>query len=113
MAAPENQPGPAHTDPPIPPGTRGAGAFSDRVRPGQATGPAAIHAPWRLAYLEGLDEGERSSATSPAKKNGGGSFLAEYWADPAGDVRNHVIVRASHGMILLNAYPYEIGRAHV
>lgn len=41
-----------------------------------------------------------------------GSFLLDYWRTPnpeRDDVTNHVIVRAAHGLILLNAFPYTSG----
>jgi ATP adenylyltransferase len=73
----------------------------------QALGPESIRAPWRLQYLESLSEagpaGSASDAAEPA------SFLGAYWADPAADEANHVIVRAGAGMILLNAFPYASG----
>ncbi len=63
-----------------------------------------LHAPWRLEYLEGLKESE--SAPGGPKT---GSFLLDYWLEPARDVANHVIVRTAEGMILLNAFPYANG----
>jgi ATP adenylyltransferase len=66
--------------------------------------PGALHAPWRLEYLEGLGAKE--------KKGGGastGSFLRDYWLDPGSDVANHVVVRTGTGLILLNRYPYANG----
>ncbi|HLO41563.1 MAG TPA: HIT domain-containing protein, partial [Phycisphaerales bacterium] len=35
--------------------------------------------------------------------------MLDYWRDPASDVKNHVVVRGVHGMILLNAFPYASG----
>lgn len=69
-------------------------------------GPPAIQAPWRLAYLEGVDAKEKS-AGPPAI--GSGSFLLDYWNDPSRDAENHVIVRTDKGLILLNAFPYSNG----
>ena len=37
------------------------------------------------------------------------SFLADDWLDVANDHRNHIIVRSTHGLILLNAFPYASG----
>lgn len=71
-----------------------------------ATGPSAIHAPWRLAYLESLGEEERTGQPKPGAS---GSFLRDYWLNPSGDKANHVIVRTADGMILLNAFPYATG----
>lgn len=65
----------------------------------------ALHAPWRLSYLEmlGAAEAERdksqigksahedTAGTAPKPKPN--CFLREYWLNPAHDERNHVIVR--------------------
>lgn len=64
-------------------------------------GPAAIHAPWRMSYLEGLSAGKSEPTT--------GSFLRDYWLDPSRDEANLVVVRDGHGMVLLNRYPYANG----
>jgi len=66
----------------------------------------ALQAPWRLRYLETIDEKER---TSGPPKPSSGSFLRDYWLDPEHDEANHVILRTADGMILLNAYPYANG----
>ena len=71
-------------------------------------GPKALQAPWRLEYLEALDKKEQSAAAA-GKPASTGSFLLDYWLDPAADDRNHVIVRTAHGMILLNGFPYATG----
>ncbi|MCB9846008.1 MAG: HIT domain-containing protein [Phycisphaeraceae bacterium] len=63
-------------------------------------GHPAIHAPWRLEYLEGL-------GGDPA--SGGASFLASYWDHPERDEHNLVVHRDSHGMVLLNRFPYANG----
>lgn len=70
-------------------------------------GPDAIWAPWRLEYLESLDETPTpvKAAAPPAPA----CFLDDYWAKPDDDIRNHVIVRTDRGMILLNAFPYANG----
>ncbi len=73
--------------------------------PEQPTNPASIWAPWRLEYLESLDDdGPPAPASSPT-----GCFLSDYWVSPGDDEANHVIVRTDVGMILLNAYPYANG----
>ncbi|MCC6320862.1 MAG: HIT domain-containing protein [Phycisphaerales bacterium] len=77
-------------------------------------GPPALQAPWRLEYLEATSAAEKKSGPPSSSS---GSFLRDYWLDPAGDERNHVIVRrgesaasaADGGLILLNAYPYANG----
>lgn len=66
-------------------------------------GPPAIHAPWRLDYLERLESRERRGDKS------GGGFLLDYWLDPASDRDNLVVVRTDDGLILLNRYPYANG----
>lgn len=80
----------------------GPGAPANPVDP--ALGSASLQAPWRLEYLQSLGEDERKPAV-PAT----GCFLHEYWLDPAGDERHHVIVRQAAGMVLLNAFPYSNG----
>lgn len=72
---------------------------------------SAIWAPWRLTYLESLDEDDERAPEKPASgpPQGGASFLADYWADPSSDIQNHVLVRTGDGMILLNGYPYANG----
>lgn len=76
-------------------------------------GPEAIHAPWRMAYLDSLSEAEAALAASPDANTTGqadsGSFLRDYWLSPEQDEANHVIVRVTSGMILLNRYPYANG----
>ena len=67
--------------------------------------PPAIWAPWRLGYLESLDE----QGPPPRKDSPTGCFLSDYWRTPQDDEANHVIVRSDQGMILLNAYPYANG----
>lgn len=77
--------------------------------PEQPHHPASIWAPWRLGYLESLDEGgPPRSAASPT-----GCFLSDYWIAPQDDAKNHVIVRTGEGLILLNAYPYANGHLMV
>ena len=67
-------------------------------------GPDALFAPWRQEYVENVD-----SAPPAAKPAGTGSFLLDYWLSPALDERNHVIHRSTHGLILLNKFPYAGG----
>jgi ATP adenylyltransferase len=68
--------------------------------------PEILQAPWRLAYLESISEKEKSGEPP---KPGSGSFLLDYWREPQHDVKNHVLVRTTEGMILLNGYPYANG----
>jgi len=73
-------------------------------------GPAAIWAPWRLAYIESLsEEGESSGNDGKGTPESSGSFLLDYWRRPECDAGNHVIERTDDGMILLNRYPYSNG----
>jgi ATP adenylyltransferase len=67
-------------------------------------GGAALQAPWRLGYIEGLPK-----EGAPGGRSTDGCFLREYWLDPAGDEKNHVVARTSTGLIMLNAYPYASG----
>jgi ATP adenylyltransferase len=68
--------------------------------------PQNLHAPWRLDYLESMGQAEKKAGPPPA---GSGSFLLDYWNEPAKDAANHVIERSTHGLILLNKYPYANG----
>ncbi|USN99855.1 MAG: HIT domain-containing protein [Phycisphaeraceae bacterium] len=80
----------------------------------RSAGPDAIWAPWRLQYLESLDEPTPGPGSS---KDGGPSasegakpcFLERYWSHPEHDEAHHVIYRDEHGLILLNAFPYSNG----
>ncbi len=74
--------------------------------PAEPTRAPSLQAPWRLEYLEGLEASE--GAPRPGVP-GTGSFLRDYWLDPAGDAPNHVLVRTAEGLILLNRYPYANG----
>lgn len=74
------------------------------------TGPAAaLHAPWRLSYLESLGTPSDTSVGTLAPAGKSGSFLLDYWLRPQDDFANHVIVRTGVGLILLNAFPYANG----
>jgi ATP adenylyltransferase len=65
----------------------------------------ALWAPWRLAYLQDFDDTRREAeAVSP-----GSTFLSAYWNTPQDDRENLVVHRTSHGMVLLNRYPYANG----
>jgi ATP adenylyltransferase len=65
-----------------------------------------LWAPWRMAYLRDLER--RRSALGSAD-DAATNFFAAYWRTPEEDVRNHVVFRDAHGMILLNRYPYANG----
>ena len=74
-------------------------------REDHAKGPEALFAPWRQQYVEHVD------LKPPAQTTG--SFLLDYWRDPASDERNYVVVRTAGGLILLNRFPYTGGHALV
>lgn len=83
---------------------------------GVGFGPAAIWAPWRLAYIESLSDSENLSGNDESsnlkpksKPSDSGSFLLDYWNTPQLDHQHHVIERNEVGMILLNKYPYANG----
>lgn len=84
--------------------------MSHAPTPGQSpTQPDAaplLQAPWRLQYLEKLDEKEKTGGPPTATT---GSFLLDAWRDPASDAKNHVILRSATALILLNAFPYANG----
>lgn len=73
--------------------------------------PAAIHAPWRDAYMQAL--GGSTGECDPRGASPSGCFLSDYWLAPEHDAQNFVIARvgegATGGMILLNRYPYANG----
>ncbi len=87
--------------------------------PGQQPAhPDTIWAPWRLSYLESLDDDPPTGQPAdqpdePAPSVPAGKpprcFLDDYWANPDRDEANHVLVRTDRGMILLNGYPYANG----
>ncbi len=78
-----------------------------------------LWAPWRLQYLESLEDdilAERASLSvaGPSKnikatQQSGGCFLTDYWQSPDEDATNLVVFRNAHGLILLNRYPYSNG----
>jgi len=67
----------------------------------------ALHAPWRLVYLEAIEQADRARAAASGTEPV--SFMDAYWRDEAKDDANHVVVRTPHGLILLNAFPYANG----
>lgn len=71
-----------------------------------APGPRALQAPWRLDYLEALEAREKTQGPPTERSS---SFLRAYWLDPGADRRNHVVVRTTTGIVLLNAFPYANG----
>jgi ATP adenylyltransferase len=93
---------------------------SNNAREDVPFGPDALWAPWRMAYLEevydsdhpdsGSDNQSHTQDSTPrTNPTSTGSFLLDYWLAPDDDTINHVLVRNTHGMILLNKYPYTNG----
>jgi len=98
---PADRPTNPHARPPSP-GTEPA-----PPRDGAASlGPAAVHAPWRLEYLESLDASEKSPGPP---RDSDVTFLRRYWQTPDDDAKKRVVVRTDRGIVLLNAYPYTSG----
>ena len=82
--------------------------------------PDALHAPWRMSYIELLGAAERLGAAGGDDRAGkkppeSACFLRSYWLTPESDQSNRVIVRTGNeetgrgGLIMLNAYPYANG----
>lgn len=98
-------------DSPAPsPQTRAGGSGNPSADPASnpvdpALGSASLQAPWRLEYLQSLGEQEKT----PAPAGSTGCFIRDYWLNPAGDERRHVIVRTAAGMVMLNGFPYANG----
>src|SRR5689334_17211525 len=65
-----------------------------------------LWAPWRMNYLREL---KRKADDVGWTDVSAGDFLSQYWVNPQDDVRNLVVHRNSHGMVLLNRYPYANG----
>ena len=61
-----------------------------------------------MAYIRGLERSaeDAGNGVSPADAS---NFLLAAWNDPSTDLRNHVVHRDAHGLILLNRYPYTNG----
>jgi ATP adenylyltransferase len=68
-----------------------------------------LWAPWRLAYLKEITRKAGDAAMPDGSPQPIGSFLTEYWSHPERDQTNLVVHRNSHGIILLNRYPYANG----
>jgi ATP adenylyltransferase len=59
-----------------------------------------------MQYIDDLDAREKQAG--PPKPTSA-SFFRDYWLSPADDIKNHVIVRAADGLIMLNRFPYAGG----
>jgi ATP adenylyltransferase len=75
--------------------------------PSTHEGPLDMHdalwAPWRLQYLQHLDDDTRSGGS------GLQDFICHCWNAPADDADNHVIIRGEQGLVMLNRHPYASG----
>ncbi len=69
-----------------------------------------LWAPWRIKYVQGLDE-----KPSPAKNNkdqadeGGGCFICHNLEHPQQDNENMVLWRTKTSIVILNRFPYNNG----
>ncbi|GAB4555260.1 MAG: HIT domain-containing protein [Phycisphaerales bacterium] len=77
--------------------------------------PDALHAPWRMSYIDMLSAADRTPVRDTPRPPEGACFLRRYWLTPDDDRANRVIVRTGNestgrgGLIMLNAYPYANG----
>ena len=67
-----------------------------------------LWAPWRMAYIRGLEQ-QADDARAGAAIDGGTNFLAAAWRAPELDARNLVVHRDADGLLMLNRYPYANG----
>lgn len=65
-----------------------------------------LWAPWRMAYLREL---ERRSAEIPKGEPVLADFITHAWENPDLDEDSLVIHRSSHGLLMLNRFPYANG----
>jgi ATP adenylyltransferase len=79
-----------------------------------------LWAPWRMAYLREMERKAADARAVPGAARAAASaevddalFLSRYWASPGDDEVNFIIHRDTHGMILLNRYPYANGHLMV
>lgn len=56
-----------------------------------------------MAYLERLNDDQR------AQRGGLADFIAAAFDNADDDITNHVVARSSHGLVMLNLYPYANG----
>ncbi|MHC4808932.1 MAG: HIT family protein [Planctomycetota bacterium] len=68
-----------------------------------------LWAPWRMAYLRELERSAAAAGESAAAEATAADFLAAYWNDPSADDEHLIVHRGTHGLILLNRYPYAGG----
>lgn len=68
-----------------------------------------LWAPWRLGYIQGAETAHPSPAALQMLPGGDAEcFLCRAAADNQ-DVRNFVVLRNAHSLVLLNRYPYNNG----
>ena len=67
-----------------------------------------LWAPWRMAYIRGLERGA-ADARAGAATSDDGNFLLAAWKRPDLDTANLVVHRDTNGLIMLNRYPYTNG----
>lgn len=72
-------------------------------------GPDSLWAPWRLTYLESLDDDDAATPAPVPSSPAPPCFLADYFTHPENDEHNHVVVRTPTGIVLLNRFPYANG----
>lgn len=65
-----------------------------------------LWAPWRMMYLRDLEQKADDIGWDSVSA---GNFISEYWAHPEHDERNLIIYRNTHGLVMLNRYPYANG----
>ncbi len=62
-----------------------------------------LWAPWRMEYIRSLVDETRED----------GCFFCNYWSDPGGDRKNHVVWRGHRGFVMMNRFPYTCGHLMV
>lgn len=68
-----------------------------------------LWAPWRMAYIKGLDAHAAEARAAGGEPRGDDNFLAGYWAHPELDREQLVVYRSERGLVLLNRFPYANG----
>ena len=71
-----------------------------------------LWAPWRMAYIRGLDQ-QVSDAAAGGAVEGPTNFLVAAWKNPKNDIENLVVHRDAQGLLMLNRYPYSNGHLMV
>lgn len=63
-----------------------------------------VWAPWRMSYIETLDDDAPDAGESANR-----CFLCNYFADSARDAEHYVLWRSKQTLVVLNRYPYSNG----